>query len=129
MAGTRGLTPEALLAEYPLPIAALANELRALVRAQLPEAREVAYAGWRAVGYRHPKAGYVAGIFLFEDSVSVIFEHGHLLPDPFGVLQGDTKQIRHIPLAPGEAIPFPALTESLRAAVDIGHELRAAPRA
>ena len=124
----RSLTPAALLAEYPRPIASVATELRAVFREHLPAAKEVAYAGWRAVGYRHPQAGYVAGIFLFEDSVSVIFEHGHLLPDPTGILQGQTKQTRHVPLAPGDELPRDALAALLLAAVDIGRDLRATRR-
>jgi hypothetical protein len=128
VARKQGPTPDALLAEYPPPIAALATELRAVFREHLPEAKEVAYPGWRAVGYRHPDAGNVGGIFLFEDHVSIIFEHGHLLPDPAGILQGDTKQTRYIPLAPGDSLPLDALADLLTAAVDISRDLRAARR-
>jgi len=125
----RSLTPEALLADYPPPVASLANELCAVFREHLPDAKEVAYAGWRAVGHRHPAAGYVGGIFLFEEGVSVIFEHGHLLPDPAGILQGETKQTRYIPLTPGDPMPLEALVRLLAAAVDIGRDLRATRRA
>jgi hypothetical protein len=54
------LTPDALLAQVPPPVAELAGELRRFVRQQLPDAREVAYAGWRAIGYRHPQAGVLS---------------------------------------------------------------------
>jgi hypothetical protein len=99
------LTPESLLAQFPQPVVELANALRPFVRTQVPEVHEVAYAGWKAIGYRHPEAGYLGAIFLFEDCVRFIFEHGHLLPDAGGILEGDTKQTRHVTMPPGTTIP------------------------
>ena len=118
------LTPESLLAQFPQPVVELANALRPFVRTQVPEVHEVAYAGWKAIGYRHPEAGYLGAIFLFEDCVRFIFEHGHLLPDAGGILEGDTKQTRHVTMPPGAPMPFEAFAGLLRAAVDIGKELR-----
>lgn len=118
------LTPEQLLAQYPPPVAEMAQTLRAFIRMTLPDAKEVAYPGWRAVGYRDAEAGYLGGIFLFEDHVRVLFEHGHLLPDPDGLLEGRTKQTRYIDLAPGDPPPLEGLATLLDAAVAVGRELR-----
>ena len=123
------LTPESLLAEYPPPIADLARSLCAFIQEQLPEARAVAYGGWRAIGFRHPEAGYIGGIFLFDGHVSIIFERGALLPDPEGILRGETKQTRHVALAPGDPLPLEPLAALLQAATDIGRDLKKAHRA
>jgi hypothetical protein len=114
------LTIEELLAAYPDAVTALANDVRPLVRAAMPDATETAYPGWRAIAYRDPRAGYVCGIFLFTDHVRLLFEHGHLLPDPAGVLEGTTKQTRHITLRPGEPIP----AETIQDLVHVGAELK-----
>ncbi len=129
MASREALTADALLARFPAPIVDLANELRPLVRRQVPNAQEVAYGGWKALGYRHPEAGYIGGIFLFDDRVAMIFEQGHLLPDPEGILQGETKQTRHVTLWPKAEVPLDALADLLEAAVDVGRDLRVARRA
>lgn len=120
----RSLTPDELLAQYPPHVVELANRLRAFILKTVPDAREVAYAGWRAIGYRHSEAGYLGGIFLAEDSVKVLFEHGHLLPDLLGILEGTTKQTRHVTLEPGDRIPEEALAALLVAAVEFGRQLK-----
>lgn len=88
-----------MLADYPPEIQSLAGRLRRLVRAALPEAEERVYPGWRALGYRHPEAGYVGGIFLHPDMVKLGFEHGATLPDPHGLLiagPAKGKQVRYL---------------------------------
>ena len=83
----RKLTPEDLLRDYHPEIQAISEALRSLVKNTVPEAKEKAYPGWRAIGYRHPSSGYFCGIFPFEKAVHLIFEWGILLPDPDEVLQ------------------------------------------
>ena len=70
------LTPEQLLARYSPGIRALAASLRRLVCVTVPEASEYVNAGWGALGYRHPEAGYFCGVFPFADHVKLLFEHG-----------------------------------------------------
>ena len=117
------LTIEDLLMMFPDPVSTLAEELRPIVRTSMPTATEVAYSGWRAIGYRDKFAGYVCGIFLFEDHVRLIFEHGHLLADPGSMLEGATKQTRHITLRPGRPIPARAIRDYVNAAVALGAAL------
>ncbi|NUO79210.1 DUF1801 domain-containing protein [candidate division KSB1 bacterium] len=90
------ITPEYILARHSTMIRRIAERLRKLIRAAAPEAMEAAYPGWHAIGYRHPDCGYFCGLFPFDDHVKLVFEFGVLLDDPFHVLEGDGKQVRHI---------------------------------
>ena len=81
-----------------MEVRSIAEELRKLIGETLPEAIESGHPTWHSIGYRHPKAGYVCGIFPHKDSVDLVFEFGILLPDPHKVLQGDSKQTRYIPI-------------------------------
>jgi hypothetical protein len=75
------LDPEKLLQKYPEPVRQLAESLRALIQQIDPELTERAYSGWQAIGYRHPRAGYLCAVFLFPDMVKLGFEYGALLRD------------------------------------------------
>jgi hypothetical protein len=120
-------TPEEILSEHTAPVRELAGELRTMVRGAIPDAEERAYPGWHAIGYRDPDAGYVAGIFPAAGSVALLFEHGHALPDPDGLLEagGSRTQVRTITLRPGEAIPEAGVRRLLEAAVAFGLRRRA----
>lgn len=102
------ITPEDILKEHPAEIRAICQGLRAIILDAVPEAAEKAYPGWRAIGYRHPKAGYFCGIFPIAGMVRVALEHGASLPDPDGLLRmppTSGKQVRYIEIEPGQAIP------------------------
>ena len=90
------ITPEALLADYPLEIRDTADQLRLLVKQTIPAVREVAYPGWRGIGYHHPQRGYFCAIFPQENGVRLAFEHGVDLPDPDNLLEGNGKQVRYV---------------------------------
>lgn len=83
----------------------LAAWVREAVLAADPDLAERVYRGWRGVGFRHPEAGYVCGIFAREDGIELLFEHGASLPDPDRILRGDGTQTRVIRVAE----PDPAL--------------------
>ena len=95
-AAKSAITPEHILARHTPTIQRIATRLRKLIRAAAPEATEAAYPGWHALGFRHPACGYFCGVFPFEDHVKLVFEFGILLDDPFGVLEGEGKQVRQI---------------------------------
>jgi hypothetical protein len=62
-----------------------------------PDLSERLYPGWRGVGYRHPEAGYVCGLFPQPDGeLRLLFEHGATIADPEGVLEGPGTQTRYI---------------------------------
>ena len=111
------LTPKDILAGHPPPIVALCQKLRRLVSSAIPQAEERAYPGWHAIGYRHPQAGYLGGIFPFDEAVKFYFEHGARLPDPDHILEGTGKQVRYLSLTPGARVPTRSLRALLAAAV------------
>ena len=115
------MTPEDILAAHAPGVRALAERLRRLVLDVVPDAHERAYPGWRAIGYRHPRAGYFAGIFPEEGAVRLAFEWGALLSDPDGLLQrgpSGGKRVRYAVLPPGDDIPEGPLALLLLEAVE-----------
>ena len=62
----------------------------------MPDAAEKVYPGWHGIGFHHPDAGYVCGIFPVEDHVRVGFEHGSRLPDPHGLFASGGTQVRYV---------------------------------
>ncbi len=121
---TRTTPPDEILATHTPAIRALCEQLRALARESMPAATEHGYAGWHAIAYRHPQAGYVCGIFPFATHVRFLFEHGVLLRDSDRVLTGNGKQVRYIDLTPRDLIPSDALRMLIAEAV----ALRSTPR-
>jgi hypothetical protein len=114
------LTPEDILAPHSPRIVALAQKLRRIVRQAMLDADERAYPGWKAIGYVHPRAGYVCGLFPSEDRVAVAFEFGVLLPDPERLLRAGPsggKKVRYVEVRRGADIRVQALRNLLSAAV------------
>lgn len=62
----------------------------------MPDAGERIYTGWHGIGFHHPTAGYVCGLFPGIDNVRVGFEHGNVLPDPHGLLDSGGPQVRYV---------------------------------
>jgi hypothetical protein len=94
---------ETYLREHHAAAADLALWTRDAVRAADPDLAPRVYRGWEGVGFRHPEAGYVCGIFPRGDWVMLLFEHGAAMADPEGVLLGDGSQTRFLRIdAPSE---------------------------
>ena len=89
-------TIEDLLDDHSPEVADLTLQIRQLIRSAIPEVTERVYLGWHGVGFHHPSAGYVCAIFPATDHVRIGFEHGHLLPDPEGVLDPGGRQVRYL---------------------------------
>ncbi len=85
-----------LLDEAPPHVADLVRRCRGAILAAMPDATERVYLGWRGVGFHHPTAGYVCAVFPADDHAKVGFEHGHLLHDPHGRLEGTGKRVRYL---------------------------------
>ena len=97
---------EALLELAPPAIARIARRLVRLLATQHPELGPVVQQGWRSVNFRHPKAGYVCGVFPQANDVLLVFEHGRLLDNSSGLLEGDyLKKVRFIRFRPRDPIP------------------------
>lgn len=119
------IPPEAFLAGHSPAIRALAEELRALVGRVVPEAIERVRPGWHLIGYDAPtgrRSVYFAYVAPEAAHVHLGFEHGVLMHDPDGALQGAgiTRQVRWLTWWPGDAIDAktvePLLREGLRVA-------------
>ncbi len=121
--------PEALLEPYPPGHQAIANALRQLVKRAVPLAIERVRPGWGLIGYDVPfgrRTRYFAFIWPEPEHVHLGFEHGVLMDDPDGLLQGDgvTKQVRWLTFTRLEDIPGSA-TELVRESVRVATMSRA----
>jgi len=90
---------EELLSPHPEDVRELAVEVIEAVRAAMPDASITVARGWHSVNFRHPSAGYVCGVFPYDDRVDVAFEAGHRLSDPKGVLEmgaSSGKRVRYV---------------------------------
>lgn len=90
-----GLTVDELLAQFPAEIGDVALEVREVVLDVLPDAEERVYNGWKGLGY-HTDVGYIGGVFLRPEGVSLLFEHGIEFDDPDDVLLGDGTRTRYL---------------------------------
>ncbi len=95
----------------------LIEQLRTFLRIEVPSAVERVYWGWCAIGYRDPQAGYICGLFPQKEHIRLYFEFGAALPDPAGLLMGDTRQTRYVVLRPGDVLPEAPLRALLHAAL------------
>ena len=89
------------LTYYPEGIQKIVNTLRNELKKSFPPLIEKIYLGWKAIGYTHPQAGYVAAIFPTPNQVMIAFEYSAFLTDEkqqlvFGKSQG--KQVKYLPI-------------------------------
>ncbi len=110
MAAMETIPPEALLADYPGPMRRLADELRALVRDELPDAVERVRIGWRLIAYDLPLAKrrtvFCCYVAPEPKHVHIGFQYGVFMRDDEGVLEGAgvTKQVRWLTFRAGDTI-------------------------
>ncbi|MBF8290561.1 MAG: hypothetical protein HW391_1529 [Chloroflexi bacterium] len=115
----------ALLADYPAPMRDIGEWLRGVVRRAVPGAMERVRPGWRLIGYDVPvtvtRSAYFAYIAAEPIHVHLGFEHGVLMADPRGLLEGAgiTKQTRWVTLTPSSMLPEDQLAELLREGVRV----------
>jgi hypothetical protein len=115
----RNLQPEDILAGHVPSVQRLAERLRKVIRATVPEAVEKAYPHWHGIGYSHPALGYFCAIFPHDELIKLGFEYGVLLPDPQGLLEGIGKQVRYVTIRSSRQIANPAIKHLLTAAVSL----------
>lgn len=88
---------EALLEPYPPSTRAIAEALRDVVRAAIPDVVETVRTGWRIVGYDARigrRTAYFAWIMPERVHVHLGFVHGVFMRDPDGLLGGDARLAR-----------------------------------
>lgn len=111
------MPPEALLADFPPPMAGLANDLRAAVRAAVPDVVERVRSGWRVIGFdavEGRRSAYFAWIMVEPHHVHLGFVHGAFMNDPSGALDGDAKLARWLTFVAGDAIEPARLAPLIR---------------
>ena len=119
------LSPNEFLKGFPADMQRLANDLRALARAALPDTIEDVKVGWQLIGLHLPgksKLIYYGFIIPHKDSVTLGFQHGICLDAPAGLLLGAEEklvQVRYISLRKPGDIKRKLFTELLKAAADI----------
>jgi hypothetical protein len=118
------LPPEALLAGYPPPMQAIAEELRSIVRAARPDAIERVRPGWRLIGYdlAHGKRRtFFAWVAAETKHAHLGFKQGWLMRDPDRLLDGRgiTKQARWLTFRAGDPLDPARLTALVHEAARI----------
>jgi hypothetical protein len=105
------MPPEALLDDFPGPMRAIAEDLRAVVRRVVPDAIERVRPGWRLIGYDLPRDRGRTTYFCFvlpeAEHVHLGFEYGTVMRDADGLLRGAgiTKKVRWVTLTERGQIP------------------------
>jgi len=119
MTTTRETVPVELFLEgYPTPMRAIADELRRIVRATIPESIEAVKPGWRVIGYDFPvgrRSVFYAWIGLEQIHVHLGFHWGVLMPDPDRLLEGRgvTKRVRWLTFVLGDRLDRAGLAAML----------------
>lgn len=119
------IPPELFLSAYPAGIRDLAERLRGVVHAAVPEALERVRTGWRLIGYDIPvgrRTRYFAFVAPEPEHVHLGFEYGVWMTDPDGLLQGahlELRKVRFVTYEPGDAIPTDALVRYTREAAEL----------
>lgn len=96
-----------LAGRYPAAIDALLRQVAGWLAAERPDLAPKVRLGWGSINYHHSRAGFVLGLFPYENRVSMIFQQGRLLSSP--LLEGETQQVRWIVLRPGMKVPWDEL--------------------
>jgi hypothetical protein len=116
---------EALLADYPPPHQAIAEQLRVIVTNAVPEAIERVRTGWRLIGYDLPVRGrgsMFAWIWLEPEHVHLGFPRGVDMDDPRGIMNGVgiTKLARWLTYEPGGTVDERVARELVLEAARVG---------
>ena len=136
----RGKSPSAqlagFLAKFTPAVAALARAALVTMRKRLPGAIELVYDNYNAlaIGFAPTEraSDAVFSIAVFPRRPILCFlQTGAQLPDPDGLLEGDGKQVRHIPLASPGVLDTPAVRALMKEALaraDVPFDRRAKHR-
>jgi hypothetical protein len=96
-------------------------ELRNLISAVAPAATEALHP-YGITYYDSARGGPVSGgicqIGICKDHIRLGFVHGAFLPDPDGLLVGETRYKRYVPIDSYEAAPWDVLNELIQASAE-----------
>jgi hypothetical protein len=117
---------EALLDRFPPPTQKIAQRLREIVVAVVPEARERVRSGWALLAYDVPVPGrrkppFAIWIAVERVHVHLGFQWGVLMDDPERRLEGRgiTKQVRWLTFVPGDRLSRRELDPWIREGVRV----------
>src|ERR1039457_2414220 len=112
---------DTFLDRYSPPVAALARDCLAKMRARLPGAVQLVYDNYNALvigfGPSERASEAIFSIALYPRWVTLFFLDGVGLPDPKGLLKGNGKVVRHIVLASASDLDQPAIQDLLASAL------------
>jgi hypothetical protein len=91
---------ESFLASYPPEVGALAQAARRLLQESLPNAAETLDKSAKVIGYGYGPGykGCVCTLILSKTGVKLGIAYGASMPDPKGLMRGEGKVHRHVPL-------------------------------
>jgi hypothetical protein len=112
-------TIDECLKDHPAKMQELAQELRRLVKAQVPEAKESVNA-WGIPAFS--LVGSFAFFLIAKNHLSLGFALGTSLKDPHHLLEGSGKNLRHVKIRTPEDIAKPGLAELIIEAARIDRE-------
>lgn len=133
VANAQSIPVDAFLADFPAPMRAIAERLRAVVRTATPDAIERVRTGWRLIGYDIPigrgRTAFFAWVWLQPEHVHLGFTRGSLMDDRGGRLQGAgiTKLARWLTFEPGDVIDQDEAVELIREAARTAGLPRSSP--
>lgn len=105
-------SPDAFLAPFPAHVQQVAQRLRELIKETMPHVSEAVYPGWHLIGYRHhegKRSYYFCFVAPLAEEVRLGFEYGVELTDEHGLLAGEGRQVRYVPLRSLDEIRVPEL--------------------
>lgn len=109
---------EAFFAGYPPEVQAICRILRSMVQNAMPQANELLFAKQNHTAYsfsmsRNDTISYICPL---KDYVRLGFMYGTHLSDPYHLLIGEGKRLRHVKVRTIEEARSPALRELVEAA-------------
>lgn len=116
------MTPELqkIIAEATPPLQVLLIETRQLILTVYPLVTEVPWVRQKTIGYGiGPKkmSQHFCWIALYKQYLNLGFNYGTSLPDPQGLLEGNGKLLRHVPIRQLADLQQPGLVILLEAAL------------
>jgi hypothetical protein len=113
---------EEFFGSYDASVGRIARDTRKLVRRIVPKAEEKLLRSWKTVAYgRGGKGKQFCAISPHKAWVNLQFHSGSSLEDPFQLLEGTGKSMRHVKLAEPADLKRRGLRDLLREAADLAN--------
>jgi hypothetical protein len=107
---------EKLLEPFADKVRELSLELRRTIKHLLPQAGEKVQPGWRKISYRCEAGKQFCAIGPHMNYVNLYFYEGAELEDPDGLLEGGSREMRHVRLQSAADVESKALISLIKAA-------------